>query len=192
MAIVLRTAFYEAADVVSGCALELARGRPGGPWHSGMGCASYADTTVTSKAAKERPMPEVPASHADLLEKPLFAHLATIRPNGAPQSSVMWFAWDGSRIRLTHTSTRQKFANLAHESRVALSIADPDDQYRFLEVRGTVEKIEDDPGAEFYRSLQRRYGMDYPILDADVRVVITIRPDRYIAVRSGAVVGVEI
>ncbi len=52
-----------------------------------------------------------------------------------------------------HTSTRQKFANLAHEPRVALSIADPDDQYRFLEIRGTVEKIEDDPGAEFYRSL---------------------------------------
>jgi PPOX class probable F420-dependent enzyme len=137
-------------------------------------------------------MSEVPASHADLLEKPLFAHLATVRPNGAPQSSVMWFAWDGSRIRMTHTSTRQKFANLAREPRVALSIADPADQYRFLEVRGTVESVEDDPAGEFYRSLQRRYGMDYPILDADVRVVIIIRPDRYVAVRSGAVVGVEI
>ena len=137
-------------------------------------------------------MPEVPASHADLLEKPVFAHLATVRPDGSPQSSVMWFAWDGSLIRMTHTRTRQKFANLAREPRVALSVADPDDQYRFLELRGTVEKIEDDLGAEFYRSLQRRYGMDYPIQDADVRVIITIRPDRYIAVRSGAVIGVEI
>jgi len=137
-------------------------------------------------------MPEVPESHVDLLEKPLFAHLATVRPDGGPQSSVMWFAWDGSRIRLTHTRTRQKFANLTNEPRVALSIADPDDQYRFLEIRGSVEEIKDDPGAEFYRSLQRRYGMDYPVNDADVRVVITIRPDRYVAVRSGAVVGVEI
>jgi PPOX class probable F420-dependent enzyme len=137
-------------------------------------------------------MPEVPASYVDLLERPTFAHLATVRPDGSPQSSVMWFAWDGSRIRLTHTSTRQKFANLAHEPRVALSIADPDDQYRFLEIRGTVETIEDDLGAEFYRSLQRRYGMDHPIHDADVRVVITIRPDRYVAVRSGSVVGREI
>ena len=74
----------------------------------------------------------------------------------------MWFAWDGSRIRLTHTSTRQKFANLAHEPRVALSIADPGDQYRFLEIRGTVQSIEDDPGAEFHRSLQRGYGTDDP------------------------------
>jgi PPOX class probable F420-dependent enzyme len=137
-------------------------------------------------------MPEVPASHVDLLEKPTFAHLATIRPDGSPQSSVMWFAWDGARIRMTHTRTRQKFANLAREPRVALSIADPDDQYRFLEVRGIAEKVEDDPAAEFYRSLQRRYGMDYPVTDADVRVVITIRPDRYVAVRGGSVVGVEV
>jgi PPOX class probable F420-dependent enzyme len=137
-------------------------------------------------------MPKVPSSHADLLERPTFAHLATVRPDGSPQSSVMWFAWDGSRIRLTHTRTRQKFANLAHEPRVALSIADPDDQYRFLEIRGTVVSIEDDSGADFYRSLQHRYGMDYPIHDADVRVVITVRPDRFVAVRSGSVVGVEI
>jgi PPOX class probable F420-dependent enzyme len=147
---------------------------------------------MTDKASKEQPVSEVPASHVDLLEKPIFAHLATVRPDGSPQSSVMWFAWDGSRIRLTHTRTRQKFANLTHEPRVALSIADPADQYCFLEVRGTVEKIEDDPGAEFYRSLQLRYGMDSPIQDADVRVVITIRPDRFVAVRSGAVVGREI
>jgi PPOX class probable F420-dependent enzyme len=136
-------------------------------------------------------LPEVPASHADLLDKPTFAHLATVRPDGSPQSSVMWFAWSDSRIRMTHTSTRQKFANLSHEPRVALSIADPDDQYRFLEIRGTVEKIEDDPGAEFYRSLQRRYGLDYPINDADVRVIITIRPDRFVAVSGGSVVGRE-
>lgn len=133
-------------------------------------------------------MPEVPASHADLLDQPTFAHLATVRPDGAPQSSVMWFAWDGSRIRMTHTRTRQKFANLAAEPRVALSIADPADGYRFLEVRGAVEKVDDDPGGEFYRSLQQRYGLDFPIRDADVRVIITIRPERYVAVEGGSVV----
>lgn len=137
-------------------------------------------------------MSEVPASHADLLERPLFAHLATIRPDGAPQSSVMWFAWDGSRIRMTHTSKRQKFANLSHEPRIAMSVSDPGDAYRTLEVRGTVESIEADvDGAEFYRSLQRRYtGTSSSVSDADVRVVITIRPDRFVAVSNGAVVGV--
>ncbi|HSZ40241.1 MAG TPA: PPOX class F420-dependent oxidoreductase [Trebonia sp.] len=129
-----------------------------------------------------------PASHADLLERPLFAHLATVRPDGSPQSSVMWFAWDGERIRMTHTKTRQKFANLEREPRVAISIADPDDGYRFIEVRGTVESITDDSAdAEFYKSLQHRYGMDYPIDDAHVRVIITIRPARYVTVAAGSV-----
>ena len=134
-------------------------------------------------------MSEVPASHVDLLERPLFAHLATVRPDGAPQSSVMWFAWDGSRIRMTHTRTRQKFANLADEPRVALSIADPEDGYRYVEVRGRVEAIEDDDDkASFYKALQSRYGEDYEVTDVDVRIVITVAPETFIAVEGGSVV----
>jgi PPOX class probable F420-dependent enzyme len=130
-----------------------------------------------------------PESHADLLEKPTFAHLATVRPDGSPQSSVMWFDWDGEVIRMTHTKKRQKFRNLANEPRVALSIADPADGYRVLEVRGTVESIEDDDDqASFYQSLQKRYGTGGRITDADVRVIITIRPEKYVAVKNGSVV----
>jgi PPOX class probable F420-dependent enzyme len=129
-----------------------------------------------------------PESHVDLLERPVVAHLATIRPDGSPQSNVMWFAWDGARIRMTHTKARQKFRNLTGEPRVALSIADPDDPYRFLEVRGAVEKIDDDDEvASFYQSLQRRYGRSYPIHDAPQRVVVTIRPETFVAVTDGTV-----
>ena len=131
------------------------------------------------------PTVAVPPSHADLLDKPTFAHLATVRPDGAPQSSVMWFAWDGARIRFTHTNQRQKFHNLAHEKRVAISIRDDANPYRFVEVRGEVESIEPDPGAAFYKSLQRRYGVDYPVFDADVRVIITVRPTKFVTVDRG-------
>jgi PPOX class probable F420-dependent enzyme len=130
----------------------------------------------------------LPESHADLLDGAYFAHLATIRPDGSPQSSVMWFAWDGSRLRLTHTKTRQKFANLEKEPRVALSITDPKDEYRFLEVRGSVESIEDDDAtASFYQSLQQRYQNVYDIPDADVRVIITIKPESFVTVTGGSV-----
>lgn len=130
--------------------------------------------------------PALPKSHVDLLDRPLFAHLATIRPDGAPQSNIMWFAWDGARIKMTHTKKRQKFQNLQRESRVALSIADPEDPYRFIEVRGVVEKIEDDDAeASFYRSLQERYGMLYEITDAPVRVILTIRPESFVTVTGG-------
>ena len=130
--------------------------------------------------------PIVPESHADLLERPLFAHLATIRPDGSPQSNVMWFVWDGKRIMMTHTRARQKFRNLKVEPRLAISIADPDDPYRFLEVRGVLESIEDDDEvASFYQSLQERYGRKYPIQDAPVRVIMTIRPLSFVAVTGG-------
>jgi PPOX class probable F420-dependent enzyme len=132
--------------------------------------------------------PTVPADYQDLLSRPLYAHLATVRPDGAPQSSVMWFEWTGDRLRLTHTKTRQKYRNLQHEPRVSLSIADPDDQLRFLEIRGVVESIEDDDDtASFYKSLQHRYGQDYEITDIDVRVVVTIRPNHFVAVSGGSV-----
>jgi PPOX class probable F420-dependent enzyme len=139
------------------------------------------DTTDTAAAA-------VPASHADLLERPLFAHLATVRPSGAPMSSVMWFAWDGSRLRMTHTKTRQKFANLTEDPRLALSIADPDDEYRSLEVRGVLESVEDDDAdASFYKGLQHRYGRDYAVTDKDVRVVMTVRPTKFVATENGGI-----
>lgn len=130
----------------------------------------------------------LPKTHADLLERPNFAHLATVRPDGTPQSSVMWFDWDGSVLRMTHTKTRQKFKNLQQQPQVAISIADPDDQYRFLEVRGVVESIvDDDESASFYRGLQKRYGQNYRVKDLDVRVIVTIRPQTYIAVTGGSV-----
>lgn len=130
----------------------------------------------------------LPASHADLVERPLFGHLATIRPDGSPQSSVMWFAWDGEVLRFTHTSQRQKFANLTHEPRVSMSIVDPDNLYRFLEIRGAVKSIEPDPDAAFYQTLQARYGTAFALTDTPHRVVITVRPDRFVAVASGMVV----
>lgn len=133
--------------------------------------------------------PQLPETHTDLLERASYAHLATVRPDGAPQTNVMWFDWDGSRIRMTHKSTRQKIHNFRHEPRVAMSIADPDDPLRALEVRGIVESIEpDDEKASFYRSLQERYGMVYEIKDAAVRVVVTIRPEAWVAVVGGRVV----
>jgi PPOX class probable F420-dependent enzyme len=131
----------------------------------------------------DQSIPQVPDSHRDLLERPLSAHVATIGANGEPQSNPVWFWWDGDRIRLTHTRTRQKFRNLQAEPRVALSITDPAESQRYLEVRGVVEATEDDAGGSFYRQLRARYGVDpdAPMPDAAVRVVVVIRPTALLA-----------
>jgi PPOX class probable F420-dependent enzyme len=121
-------------------------------------------------------MTAVPEDHLDLLERPVFAHLATVRPNGTPQVNPMWFVYDGDVIRFTHTDERQKFRNLASNPHVAVSIQDPDNPYRYLEVRGTVSDITPDPEGDFYRELAVRYGRDRGTgpRDAPHRVIISV------------------
>src|SRR5258708_19792183 len=103
------------------------------------------------------PSSEVPESHRDLLDRPLFAHLATLRPDGSPQSSVMWFAWDGERVRFSHTRNRQKYRNLENDLRVSFHVQDPDNPYRTLKVRGRVEPMAPAPTPVFYRTLLHPY-----------------------------------
>lgn len=129
----------------------------------------------------------VPDSHRDLLEAAHFGHLATIRSDGSPQSNAMWFGWDGSRLRFTHRTDRQKYRNLLVDGRVSFSVQDPALPYRFLEVRGVVESMEPDPGAVFFVELQDRYGVSFPAYDEDAlrRVVIVVRPTKFVPVDGG-------
>jgi len=119
----------------------------------------------------------IPDSHLDLLERPLFGHLAQVRPDGQLQSNPVWFLWDGERLRLTTTSDRQKGRNAAADPRVALSVHDPEQPYRYLEIRGEVEAIEPDPKGDFFDVLAKRYGLPYDDLpDAPRRVLLVIAP----------------
>lgn len=123
-----------------------------------------------------------PQSHLDLLDRPLFAHLATVRRDGAPQVNPMWFLWDGEQgvLKLTHTSNRHNYRYLQREPRVALSVTDPDNQYRYLQVRGVVDDVQPDPTGAFYQVLQQRYmGFTREVADRDVRVVLRVRPTAF-------------
>jgi PPOX class probable F420-dependent enzyme len=120
-----------------------------------------------------------PATHLDLLERPVFAHWATVTSDGAPLVNPMWFLWDGDQglIKLTHTNVRHNYRYLQREPRVAFSIADPDDGYRYLQIRGVVESIAPDPTGAFFQVLQQRYrGFTREVADRAVRVVISVRP----------------
>lgn len=120
----------------------------------------------------------IPDSHRDLLERPLFAHLATIRPDGKPQVNPMWFYWDGENVLFTNAKTSYKYRNIVANPEVAISINDPDRPYRYLEIRGTVERIDPDPSGEFFLKVAARYDMtfDGPPGDAEHRVVYVVRP----------------
>ena len=123
----------------------------------------------------------IPDSHADLLDwdTKAFAHVATLGPQGEPQSSPVWFDWDGTHIKFSLTTSRQKYRNMQREKRVAVSIMDPSDSYRYLEVRGELDEIEPDPNIDFISRMAKKY-IDkdrYPWHRAgDERVVMRIRP----------------
>jgi PPOX class probable F420-dependent enzyme len=125
-------------------------------------------------------MSVIPDSHADLLEAVTVANVATIGPDGEPQVNPVWFEWDGTHVLFSQTTGRQKYRNLGREPRIAVSIIDPANPYRYLEVRGTVESIDPDPDYAFIdRQAQRYMGEErYPWHQpGDERVVVRVRPD---------------
>lgn len=118
--------------------------------------------------------------YADLLESNALAHIATIGPNGEPQVNPVWFGWDGQHVRFSQTTGRQKYRNVQREPRLALSIVDPANPYRYLEIRGRVVAIEPDPELDFINSMAKKYlGQDrYPWhRPGDERVVIVVEPE---------------
>jgi PPOX class probable F420-dependent enzyme len=115
-----------------------------------------------------------------LLELPIYAALGTVRPDGSPQVNPMWFAYDGERLRFTHLRTRAKYRNLQANPGMALALVDPDDPGSYLEVRGRLVDVIDDPTGAFYVELQNRYGnpSSSPPADAAERVILVMSMER--------------
>ncbi len=109
-----------------------------------------------------------------ILHAKAFAHLATVGPNEEPQSSPMWFLWDGEHLKFTHTTTRQKYQNIQRDPRVAVSITDVDSPYIYAEFRGIVERIEEDPAGAFYNTLAEHYGASWRY-SGDPRVIFYVK-----------------
>jgi len=121
----------------------------------------------------------VPEGVEDLLRSTALAHVATIGPHGEPQNNPVWFDWDGEYLKFSQTKTRQKYRNLRRDPRIALSIVDPENPYRYLEVRGEVAKIAEDPDLDFINAMAKKYmGKDkYPFHQpGDERVVVFVEP----------------
>jgi len=122
----------------------------------------------------------VPESHADILDQKVLAHVATIGPDGEPQNNPVWFDTKDGFIRFSQTTTRQKYRNVQRDPRVALSIVDENNPYRYLEIRGTVERIDPDPDYAFINSMAKKYlGQDVysGTQPGEERVVVVVRPE---------------
>jgi PPOX class probable F420-dependent enzyme len=126
-------------------------------------------------------MTEIPEDFRDLLTKRAFAHLATIMPDGTPQVTPVWFDSDDRHLIINSAKGRAKDKNLRRDPRVALSIMDPENPYRYLQVRGRVVEITEEGAAQHIDKMAKKYlGVDkYPGgQPGEVRVLYKIVPER--------------
>ena len=129
----------------------------------------------------------IPDTHRDLLFAPVHGVLSTIMPDGQPQSSIVWTDYDGTYIYINTTLERQKGRNMCSNPKIALLVIDPQNDSRWIEIRGNVVEISRD-GAEAhadkltqqYTGKQRFYGDIYPVeqKQKETRVIFKIEPAR--------------
>ena len=122
----------------------------------------------------------VPEKYRDLFTKKAFASLGTLMPDGRPQVTPVWCDFDGEHVIFNSAKGRQKDKNVRRDPRVAVAIIDPDNPYRYLEIRGTVVEITEEGADKHIDKMAKKYlGADkYPYAKpGEVRVIYKIRPE---------------
>ena len=125
-------------------------------------------------------MAAIPEKYRDLFHKRAFGSLATTMPDGRPQVTPVWIDYDGKHVIFNSAKGRQKDRNVRREPRVAMAIIDPDNPYRFLEIRGRVVEITEKGADEHIDKMAKKYmGKDkYPgRAPGEVRVLYKIEPE---------------
>ena len=125
-------------------------------------------------------MVSIPESYLDLLQqKKAFAALATMMPDGTPQVTPVWFDYADGKLRVNTAKGRVKARNLKPGAAVALAIIDPDNPYRYLQIRGRVASTSEDGADAHIDQLAKKYlGKDsYPFRQpGEVRIMYEIEP----------------
>lgn len=126
-------------------------------------------------------MAEVPATHRDILTGKNFAHVATLMPDGTPQVTPVWVDFDGQHVLVNTAEGRQKTRNLDRNGHVAISVADQENPYKYVQIRGHVVERTHEGAEQHIDALAKRYmGVDiYPAHDPNApRVLYKIAIDR--------------
>jgi PPOX class probable F420-dependent enzyme len=123
----------------------------------------------------------IPKEFLDLFQQPAFANLATIMSDGSPQVTPVWCDYDGRYVIINTAKGRVKDRNMRRSPQVALSIMDPKNPYRYLEIRGTVAEITEAGADGHIDKMAKKYmNVDkYPYRSpGEVRVLYKIAPER--------------
>ena len=127
-------------------------------------------------------MSVIPEGYKDLMtNRKALAHLATVMPDGSPQVTPVWFDMDGDKVRVNSAKGRVKSRNMPEGAKVALSIVDPENGYRYIQIRGVVTRVTEQGADAHIDALAKKY-MDkdkYPFRTAgEVRLMFEITPSK--------------
>jgi PPOX class probable F420-dependent enzyme len=123
----------------------------------------------------------IPDKYRDLFTKRAFASLATLMPDGSPQVTPVWVDLEGDLVLVNTARGRQKDKNMRRDPRVAMAIIDPENPYRYLEIRGRVAEITEEGADTHIDKMAKKYlGADkYPYRQpSETRVIFKIQPER--------------
>ena len=125
--------------------------------------------------------PVIPQTHADLFEKQAFGNLGPLMKDGSPQVTPVWVDYDGTHVRFNSAKGRVKDLNIRRDPRVSISLQDPANPYRYLEIRGRVVEITENGADDHINKLSQKYlGKPvYPFRQpGEVRVTYKIEPQK--------------
>jgi PPOX class probable F420-dependent enzyme len=129
----------------------------------------------------------IPDSHRDLFERPIVVALVTLMPDGTPQATPVWTMFDGTHVIVNSARGRQKDRNMQQRAKVTILAMDPEDAYRWIEVRGAVDEVTEvgavdviNALAKKYVGVEQYYGGFAPVerRDQETRVTFKIKPQR--------------
>ncbi|MBI4940080.1 MAG: PPOX class F420-dependent oxidoreductase [Actinobacteria bacterium] len=123
----------------------------------------------------------LPETARDLLDRPEFATVATIEPDGQPHLSVVWVGRDGDDVLFSTLRGRRKTNNLERDGRATVLVYPKDDPYKYLEIRGTATLV-DDPDAALIDAMSHKYeGTPWTGgSPGDQRVVVRVTPTKVV------------
>jgi len=122
----------------------------------------------------------IPEKYRDLFNKRAFASLATRMPNGDVQVTPVWVDVEDGNLLFNSARGRLKDKNVRRDPRVTLTLMDPDNPYRYLEVRGRVVDVTEQGADQHINKLAKKYlGVDqYPYRQpGEVRVLYRVKPE---------------
>ena len=124
-------------------------------------------------------MTRLPDRVLSLVDRPNFAHLATLLPDGSPHVTPMWIGTEGDLLTMNTAVGRVKYFNVRRDPRVAISLHDQSDPYARVIVRGRVVEVTEEGALTHINELSQKYlGRDFSLPPGQTRVILRIEPLR--------------